>query len=167
MATRRRYPRTFREHPAVVVRRNVAAISAFVPADGEQRARFERDFPAEKLPALPKKRGPAGRSDRPLERNVLKAVIHALRADPRVSRVERNQSGVFQEGGRIIRVGSKGKLDLTVYLVSGKYAEIEVKRDSRTAPRPEQWARIESIRRAGGIAGYCWDIPSALALLPT
>ena len=111
-------------------------------------------------------RSTPGADGRSLEKNVLKAVIKALRADPRVASVERNQSGVFQDGERWVRVGSKGKLDLTVYLKSGRFAELEVKRDERTKPDERQLQRIEHIIRSGGIAGWCWSIESALALLP-
>lgn len=107
-----------------------------------------------------------GANGRPLERGVLKSIVAALRLDPRVASVERNQSGMFQDGNRFVRVGSRGKLDLTVYLKSGRYAELEVKRDAKAEPSDEQKARIEQIRRSGGIAGWCWSIESALALLP-
>lgn len=107
-----------------------------------------------------------GRPAMPLERDVLLQIIKALRADPRVARVERNQSGVFREGNRFIRVGVKGKLDLTVYLKSGRFAEIEVKRSEKVKPEVHQVARIQEIKREGGIAGWAWSAESALALLP-
>ena len=113
-----------------------------------------------------RQRSTPGADGRPLERDVLKAIIQALRLDPRVARVERNQSGVFQDDERYIRVGTPGKLDLTVYLKSGRFAELEVKRDERTKPDERQLQRIEHIIRSGGIAGWCWSIESALALLP-
>jgi hypothetical protein len=116
---------------------------------------------------VPKQRTPRAirPSGIPLERDVIKAVVKILRYDHRVSRVERNQSGVFQDGNRYIRVGMKGKLDLTVYLKSGRYIEIEVKRPG-AKPAPHQAARIAEIRAQGGLAGYCWSVESALALLP-
>lgn len=108
-----------------------------------------------------------GADGRPLEKHVLKAVIDALRLDPRVARVERNQSGVFQEGNRVIRVGSKGKLDLTIYLKNGRYIECEVKRSPDVKLlSAEQTARIQSIRDSGGLSGWCWSVESALALIP-
>lgn len=114
-----------------------------------------------------RQRSTPGADGKPLEKNVLKAVMSALRIDPRVASVERNQSGVFQEGDRFIRVGSKGKLDLTVYLKTGKFAEIEVKRQKKESLLSDaQRNRINAIRSSGGIAGWCWDIPSALAILP-
>jgi hypothetical protein len=107
-----------------------------------------------------------GKPALPLERDVLLQIIKALRSDPRVARVERNQSGVFREGERYIRVGVRGKLDLTVYLRSGRYCEIEVKRSDKTKPEPHQLARIQEIKQQGGIAGWAWSAESALALLP-
>lgn len=156
-----------REHPGVASRKTVAYIEAMAG----------REIPElrENMPALPKKRSPRTaldidaihrkRDSRPLERNVLKAVVKALRADPRVARVQRNTSGVFQEGGRIIRVGSRGLLDLTIFLKSGAYAEIEIKRPGGK-PEPHQAERIATIRASGGIAGYATSAEEALALLP-
>lgn len=112
------------------------------------------------------KRPVDGRPAAPYERDVLREVVRVLRSDHRVSRVERNQSGVFQDGNRYIRVGVRGKLDLTVYLKSGRFAEIEVKRDAKTKPEPHQAARIDQIKRDGGIAGWAWSAESALAILP-
>ena len=101
----------------------------------------------------------------PLERNVIKAAMQALRLDRRVARVERNQSGVFQEGDRWIKVGVRGKLDITIYLKDGRYIEAEAKRPGKK-PEPHQKARIEQIKRDGGMAGWFDSIETALALLP-
>ena len=121
---------------------------------------FQRPLP----PIRNRTRGRSA-SGKPLERDVLKAVVQVLRYDKRVARVERNQSGLFQEGDRTIRVGTPGKLDLTIYLKDGRYLECEVKRPGGK-PNPKQASRIEAIRAAGGLAGYCWSAESALALLP-
>lgn len=152
---RRRVGRpTYRE----ILIRNKAALDFMAAAAGKPCLDIT-------IPPPPKKRAPRTASGKPLERDVLKAIVQALRLDPRVSRVERNQVGVFQEGNRYIRVGSKGKLDLTVYLKSGRYAEIEVKRPGEK-PKPHQQDRIDSIRAAGGIAGYATSIEEAQAILP-
>lgn len=155
-----------REHPAILRRRFRAATLALIH-DPAQRERFLRDHPESDLPALPKKRASAKRSASavPLERQVLKSIVAALRLDPRVARVQRNTSGVFVEGNRVIRVGEKGLLDLTVYLRSGRFIELECKRPGGK-PEPHQQARIDQIRRDGGLAGWCWSIESALAVLP-
>jgi hypothetical protein len=106
---------------------------------------------------------------KPLERDVLPAVRKALQLDRRVARVDRNQSGVFRDGNRFIRVGEKGKLDLTVFMKPGitpAWGEVEVKRDKSTKPEPHQLRRMERVRADGGFAGWCWDIESALEILP-
>jgi hypothetical protein len=139
--------------------RNKAALDYLADSFGKPRLKID-------IPPPRTRRARAVASGRPLERHVLKAVTQALRYDPRVLRVERNQSGVFQDGNRYVRVGAPGKLDLTVYLKSGRYAEIEVKRDERTKPDPRQAERIEEIKRGGGIAGWCWSVESALTILP-
>ena len=131
-------------------------------------AMFGKPEVAEKLktpvPEL-RKRSARRPSGKPLERDVLKAIVQRLRLDPRVAKVERNQSGVFQDGNRYIRVGTRGKLDLTVYLKSGRYAEIEVKRPGGK-PEPHQQQRIDEIRSQGGIAGCATSPEEAIAILP-
>lgn len=115
---------------------------------------------------VPKERAPRAPSGRRLEKSALKEVFAALRGDPRVARVERNTSGVFRDGDRYVSVGVRGKLDLSVYLKSGRWGEIEVKRDERAKPKPHQEARISRVRAEGGFAGVAWDAESALKLLP-
>ena len=172
-----------REHIAVVARRNLAVAEFYasaLPDDHPRKASSDSALERQRanLPALPGKRHTRikpqtacdidavyNKPTTPLEREVLKAVTKALRADPRVARVERNQSGTFREGERWIKVGTRGKLDLTVYLKSGRYMEIEVKRPGGK-PDPRQALRIEAIKREGGLAGWCWSAESALALLP-
>jgi hypothetical protein len=129
-------------------------------------AKPDRLLELEERAARRKLRTIRGHSE-PLERDVLKAVVDALRLDPRVARVERNQSGVFQDGSRYIRVGTRGKLDITVYLKDGRYIECEVKRSPNIRLlRPSQAQRIKEIRASGGLAGWCWNVESALALIP-
>ena len=122
------------------------------------------------IPALPPKRHRIkrpvdGKPVVPLEREVLANALQALRNDPRVWTVDRRQSGVFQDGDRYIRVGTKGVLDISGMLRGGKYFEIEAKRPGER-PTPEQEKRIEQIRRGGGISGYFTSAEAALALLP-
>lgn len=116
-------------------------------------------------PAPAEQRAPRKTSTKTPERVVLKAIIQALRNDPRVASVLRNQSGVFRDGNRFIRVGTRGLLDLTVYLHGGRFAEIEVKRPGGK-PEPHQAERIAAIRANGGIAGCATSADEALALLP-
>jgi hypothetical protein len=140
---------------------------AMMIQDPAKRAEYERKFCQALPPKRHRVRRPVdGKPAAPYERDVLAQIIKVLRLDPRVSRVERNQSGVFQDGNRYIRVGVRGKLDLTVYLKSGRFAEIEVKRDFKTKPDAHQLERIAQIKREGGISGWAWSPESALAILP-
>jgi hypothetical protein len=102
---------------------------------------------------------------RRLEKDVLAEALAMLRADPRVAMVERQQSGVFVEGNRHIRVGSRGALDIKGFLHGGRYFELEAKRPGQK-PDERQAERIAAIKANGGIAGYFTSGAEALALLP-
>lgn len=145
--------------------RNNAALRFYAGASDNQKA---QELVAG-LKDPPPKRERIKRSDgtpaHPLEKEVLADVLQALRLDPRVAIVDRRQSGVFQDGDRYIRVGTKGVLDVSGMLRGGKYFEIECKRPGQK-PDPRQAERIELVQRGGGISGYCWSAESALALLP-
>lgn len=105
-----------------------------------------------------------GKPSVPLEKTVLADALQALRNDPRVCVVDRRQSGVFQEGERWIRVGTRGVLDISGMLRGGKYFELEAKRPGEK-PDERQQARIELVKKGGGISGYFWSVETALALL--
>lgn len=101
----------------------------------------------------------------PLEKHVLAAALKALRRDPRVAFVQRQQSGLFQEGLRTIRVGAPGLLDVNGMLKGGKYFELEAKRPGNK-PDDRQALRIAFVIQHGGVAGYFTSADEALALLP-
>lgn len=108
----------------------------------------------------------AGWHGKPLEKAVLASVLDALRRDPRVAMVERQQSGVFVEGNRHIRVGSPGALDVKGFLIgSGRYFEIECKRPGGQLT-PQQSERIATLIANGAIAGVATSAAEALELLP-
>src|SRR5262245_46207637 len=86
--------------------------SASPKPDAMERARAS-------LIPLPKERAPRRASAKPLEKHILSAVLQALRRDPRVATAERQQSGVFREGNRWIRVGTPGALDIKGMLKGG------------------------------------------------
>lgn len=106
-----------------------------------------------------------GKPAAPLEKEVLADALQALRNDERVWTVDRQQSGVFQDGDRWIRVGRKGVLDIKGMLKGGLYFEIEAKRPGEK-PDENQLKRIDHIRKGGGISGYFTSAEEALALLP-
>jgi hypothetical protein len=101
----------------------------------------------------------------PLEKHVLAAGLKALRQDPRVAFAQRQQSGLFQEGLRTIRVGAPGLLDINGMLKGGQYFEFEAKRPGNK-PDERQALRIAFVRQHGGISGFFTSAEEALALLP-
>jgi hypothetical protein len=132
----------------------------------EKAAEYRKLFVKTIPPKRDRVRRPVdGKPAMPLEKEVLADVLQALRNDPRIWIVDRNQSGVFQDGDRYIRVGAKGHLDIKGMLKGGRYMEIECKRPGQR-PDDRQAERIERVKKGGGISGYCWSVESALALLP-
>lgn len=152
------------------------------PREEKERRNATQDFLAGAMPAdkaaeyrqnfvkpLPPKRDRIKRSDgtpaHPLEKEVLADALQALRNDERVWIVDRQQSGVFQDGDRFIRVGRKGHLDIKGMLKGGQYFELEAKRPGEK-PDEYQLQRIEHVRKGGGISGWFTSAAEALALLP-
>lgn len=113
---------------------------------------------------VPEERAKRKPSGLPLERDILADILSALRRDPRIWIVERTQSGLFQDGDRMIRVGTKGKLDITGMLRGGKYYEIEVKRPGNK-PDGYQSARIDNINRGGGAATWASSVATVMQWL--
>lgn len=111
------------------------------------------------------KRPQDGKPAMPLEKEVLADALEALRNDPRVWFADRRQSGVFQDGDRYIRVGTRGVLDVSGMLHGGRYFEIEAKRPGEK-PDENQERRIANIRAGGGVSGYFTSSDEALGLLP-
>ena len=141
---------------------NEAALR-FMSPDGnltpEMQATFDRDRPKPK-----RERGPRKPSGKPLESNVLKAIIKALRAHPKVTRVVRNQSGVFTEGDRFIRVGTRGLADLTVYL-GQRYGYIEVKVPGRNAEPHQQAWLANALQTGAAFAAVAHSVDDAVAII--
>ena len=108
----------------------VSALDAAIPPKRHQVRR-----PVDGKPAIP------------YERNILAAILQALRYDPRVGFVWRQMAGTFQDGDRYIKAGPAGMPDvLGVLKDSGRLLAIEVKRlgqkpDERQAQRLEHLAR--------------------------
>ena len=104
-------------------------------------------------------------SELPLERDVLRAILEALRAHPAVCFAWRLQSGMFQEGNRMVRVGFRGMPDICFMTKRGIFGAIEVKRPGGH-PTPDQKAVLDLIWRGGGISGTCTSVDEAIALIP-
>lgn len=90
-------------------------------------------------------------SGQPLERHVLRAVLAALRSHPRVAWFTRQQSGLFMEGERTIRVGYRGLPDIVGMLRGGRLFCVECK-SATGRVTSEQQKTLDNINRNGGLA---------------
>jgi hypothetical protein len=178
MATYRRKFPTHREHPAIAMRRNRAAMSAFVP--DEKRAQFEADFPESRLPPLPKKRGPRVEHE-DLEGPVNRAISQLLAVHPAVLWVCRQNSGaaMTERGGRHVpmpfyRILREPDEDTTIvdfwgFLTNGRPLALEGKKLSWTKPStPREFKQqrfLAMIQSIGGLAAFVRSADEVGALL--
>lgn len=134
-------------------------------------AAFGKPEVAERLvqPVPPKrdqvKRPVDGRPAHPYERDIVDAIMKALKRDPRVGFVWRQTSGTFQDGDRYIQAGPKGMPDICGVLMRGQFFGIEVKRPGKQ-PDERQAQRLEHLRNCGAIAGCAHSVEEAMVLLP-
>jgi hypothetical protein len=173
MSMRRRlnFPITFRQRIAA----NEAAARAMSP-DGKLPEAMQRAFDAVRpAPARPRKQR-AERLDaphKPLERDIQKAIIEALRLHPRVIKVTRFNSGGSMHRGadgrdRLVLFSSEPVPDLFV-LLRGGFAWLEVKRPGWSRPtdlrEERQAAFLAAVREAGGIGQFVRSIDEAIAAI--
>ena len=128
-------------------------------------------------PAQPKRRANGvkqrARLD-PLERDIQKIILQALKLHPKVACIERTNTGsgrfMRKDGtaGRYVSFGFKGQADLTGVAKDGRVIAIEVKRPkTRNNLSPEQKSYLAQIREAGGYAGVATSVAEAFAILGT
>jgi len=102
----------------------------------------------------------------PLERDVLKAVLAALRTHPRVAFVERMNSGAYKSAaGHYVRYGFVGCPDIIGMLRDGRFLAVEVKRPGGN-PTGDQVEFLGVVARWHGVAFVAWgesDVARALA----
>lgn len=125
-------------------------------------------------PAQPKRRAKGKtrhRSD-PLERDIQRVILEALRLHPAVARIERTNTGAGRfmgkdgKAGRFVRFGFQGQADLTGVAKDGRVIAIEVKRPrTRTDVSPAQRAYLDQVRAAGGYAGVACSVEEAFAVV--
>ena len=122
----------------------------------------------------PKKRLPRiDAPHKPLEREIQKAIIQALRLHPRVLKVVRFNSGGSmhrdnQGRDHLVMFSSEPVPDLYV-LLKGGFAWLEVKRPPWSRPtdaREELQARfLAAVREAGGIGCFVRSVKEAIAAI--
>lgn len=132
------------------------AVDRFYASTSNREPQFQRE--------LPKQRAPRKPSGKPLERDILRDIMDALRKHPAVATVQRRQSGVYQDGGRWIRVGVRGEADISGILKGGRAYAIEVKRPGRL-PDERQTEFLNRIQAAGGVAGVASSVAEALQII--
>jgi hypothetical protein len=87
-----------------------------------------------------------------LEKDVLAAVLEALRSHPKVAWVARFNSGVFREGQRYIRASTqRGLSDILFMLVGGRMGACEVKSPTGIVA-PHQQEFIDALNANGALA---------------
>jgi hypothetical protein len=127
-------------------------------------------------PAQPKRRarGKTRHRAEPLEKDIQRVILSALRLHPKVARIERTNTGAgkFQgkngKAGRFIRFGFPGQPDLTGIANDGRVIAIEIKRPStRHNVSTEQRAYLDQVSAAGGYAGVATCVEEAFAILGT
>ena len=136
----RRFGRADPREKALAIQRSLTHL-----ADMAGKPRMEVPIPPE-----PKRRTRSA-SGKPLERDVLRAVLDALRLHPRVAWFCRMQSGTFVDGDRYIKVGYRGLPDVVFMLKGGTMGAVECKSETGRVTS-EQQATLDLIARHGGIA---------------
>lgn len=89
-------------------------------------------------------------SNVPMERDVLKAVLHLLRVHPAVRFAWRMTSGMFETGERTVRVGLVGMPDVIGMLRDGRFFGCEVKRPGGRVSEAQAY-RLKQINDGGGL----------------
>lgn len=113
------------------------------------------------IPPPPRQRKPSGK---PLERDVVRAVMDMLRRHPKVGFVHRLQSGLLDQGERMIRVGSVGMPDLCGVLKGGRAFYIEIKTADGVVTDAQNHM-IDILQHAGAACGIARSVEQALAII--
>src|SRR3990167_6735032 len=163
-----KFPMTHRQKIAA----NEAALRALSP-DGTLPGPLKKALDKVKPPPLRKRAERLDAPHKPLERDVQRAVIEALRLHPRVLKVVRfNSGGSMHRGANgkdyLVMFSSEPVPDLFV-LIRGGFAWLEVKRPGWSRPtdlrEERQAAFLSAVREAGGIGCFVRSIDEALAAI--
>ena len=94
----------------------------------------------------------------PLERDVLAAVLEALKFCGKVAWFQRmNTGGITNPNGQYVRFGFPGCADILGQMTDGRLLAIEVKRPG-AVPTEEQQAFLGRVQRANGVAFVAWSV---------
>jgi hypothetical protein len=163
-----RFPITFRHQIA----NNEAALRALSP-DGTLPEPMQRALDKVKPPPLRKRLPKLDAPHKPLERDIQRAIIEALRLHPRVIKVCRfNSGGSMHRGANgkdyLVMFSSEPVPDLFVLLRNG-FAWLEVKRPGWAKPtdlrEERQAAFLAAVREAGGIGQFVRSVDEAISAI--
>ena len=165
-----KFPMTFRQQIAA----NEAALRALSP-DGTLPGPLQKALEAVKPPPLRKRAPRLDAPHKPLERDVQRAIIEALRLHPRVIKVCRfNSGGSMHRGANgkdyLVMFSSEPVPDLFVLLKAPpRICWMEVKRPGWDRPRDlreeRQAAFLAAVREAGGIGKFVRSVDEAIAAI--
>src|SRR3990167_3677460 len=170
MRRRLRFPPTFREKLAA----NEAALKA-MSQDGTLPEPMQRAFDNVRPPPPRKRAERLDAPHKPLERDIQRAIIEALRLHPRVLKVVRfNSGGSMHRGANgkdyLVMFSSEPVPDLFVLLKAPpRICWLEVKRPGWDRPRDlreeRQSAFLAAVREAGGIGQFVRSVEEAIAAI--
>lgn len=100
---------------------------------------------------------------RPREAHVQATILQYLRL--RGAWAERFNSAAFKVGDRYVRANTAVGCSDILAVYKGRMLALEVKRDAKAKPTPNQTSFLGEIRRAGGVASVVWEVSQVQLLL--
>ena len=167
---------TKRLTPRQLRHQNALALDLMRRASGKTGpASLEAFVNANKAEALAPRKERA--KPRLIEAGILREIIKALKADPRVGFVMRLNAGTIRGDGSFIQLAPRGMPDVFGIIKRGGPSNpdawahrgnaffIEVKAPGKK-PEPHQQEMLDRLRSYGCVAGWCDSVQGALDLLP-
>ena len=113
-----------------------------------------------------RERAAAGSSGEPLERDVLRAVLHLLRVHPLVAWASRINSGAVENAnGQFVRFNQiAGCSDIIGQMKTGHFLAVECKRPGQKPTEP-QMLFLRQVQQYGGCAGWCDSVEACEGIL--
>ena len=144
------------------IKRNAAGLAMYASAAPADKSRAPIFAPEPEKPA----RAPRKPSTEPLESDIQRDIIKALRAHWKVAFVGRFNRGQAIEGNRRIWYNTvPGFPDIHGLTIGAKPFYFEVKRNQASKVSPEQENFMRMVRKVGGCAGLVYSVETAMELL--
>lgn len=156
-------PVRFRPSLAQTRRDNQSGMDAWQALYAPQAARVDLGAKAKRETSP---RAAPGSDGRPLERDVLRAVLHLLRVHPLVAwRARINNGGVTDDHGQFVRFNHiAGCSDIIGQMRTGHFLAVECKRPGERPTEP-QMLFLRMVQQHGGCAGWCDSVEGCERIL--